>query len=290
MAADNSTKRETAPFPYIDITPDGLKRVGRSPFEDFFKLRIYMAQAAHLTRWSLSERTFGRFLGAIWIVLDPILQAVVLFVILSVVFDIKGSDVSFLAIFLSVTLWRPTLNLITIAPALLVGRASLLQQTNFPVILILFEMLGVELTVLGLNAGIVAFLLIMAGKLPTFLWLLFPFIFIVQMLFTVALMLTLMAVGTFVRDTAAIVAVAMNIVFYASPIVYGMERIPEPWRSMLYVINPLSHIIPAYRNIFIDGTMPTLWPLALIGVLSTVAILLQLRVLETIRHRFYQYL
>jgi ABC-type polysaccharide/polyol phosphate export permease len=287
MDKDNSN---TAAFPYIDITPDGLKRVGRSPFEELRKLKTYLLQAAHLTRWSLSERTFGRVLGAVWIVLDPILQAFVLFMILSVVFNIRGSDVSFLAIFMTVTLWRPTLNLISIGPALLVGRAALLQQTNFPIILILFETLGVELAILGLNVGIVGFLLVMAGKTPTLLWLLFPFVFIVQLLFTVALMMALMGIGTFVRDTAAIVAVFMNIVFYASPIVYGMERIAEPWRSILYVINPLTHIFPAYRAIFIDFTMPHLLPLVLIGVLSVIAILLQLRVLETLRHRFYQYL
>lgn len=287
---DNTSKSDAAPYPYLDITPEGLKRVGHRPFADLHKVRVYAAQAAHLTRWSLSERTFGRFLGAIWIALDPILQAIVLFVILSVVFNIKGSDVSFLAIFMSVTLWRPTLNLISIAPGILVGRASLLQQTNFPVILILFEVLGVELAITALNIGIVTVLLLLAGKLPTLLWLLFPFIFVVQLLFTIALMIALMGIGTFVRDTTAIVAVVMNIVFYASPIVYGMERIAEPYRSVLYVINPLTHILPAYRDIFINGTMPRLLPLVMIGIVSVIAILAQLHVLETVRHRFYQYL
>jgi ABC-type polysaccharide/polyol phosphate export permease len=82
----------------------------------------------------------------------------------------------------------------------------------------------------------------------------------------------------------------MTIVFYASPIVYSMERIPEPWRSILYAVNPLTHIIPAYRMIFIDGVVPPLMPLLIVAAVAALVVALEIRVLETARHRFYQFL
>jgi ABC-type polysaccharide/polyol phosphate export permease len=274
---------------WIEITPKGIKRLGRNPFDQIGKIAVFAKQAAYLAGWTMTERTFGRFLGAAWIVLDPTLQAIVLFLTLSWIFNIRGDDVSFLSIYLSVTLWRPTLNLVTIAPALLVSRATILQQTNFPVLLILLETVIYELYLVGLNFIIVAILLLFAGKLNP-LWGLLPFTFSVQILFTLALMILLMRIGTVVRDTAPIVSVIMNIVFYASPIVYGMERIGEPYRTVLYWINPLTHIMPAHRDIMVNGNLPPLLPLVVITIVSLVVIMLQLRTLESARHRFYQFL
>ena len=152
---------------WIEITPKGIERLGRNPFDQIGKIAVFAKQAAYLAGWTMTERTFGRFLGAAWIVLDPTLQAIVLFLTLSWIFNIRGDDVSFLSIYLSVTLWRPTLNLVTIAPTLLVSRATILQQTNFPVLLILLETVIYELYLVGLNFIIVAILLLFAGKLES---------------------------------------------------------------------------------------------------------------------------
>lgn len=284
------SEQTPGPVGYIEITPRGLVRAKRNRFDFIRSLGTYLSQAVFLAKSTLAERTFGRSLGALWLILEPILQSVVLFLILSFVFSIRGTDVSFLSIYLSIALWRPTLNLISIAPTLLTSRATILQQTNFPVVLILLESVCVELAIFAINLIIVLALLLWSGWLPSLPWLLFPFVFVVQVLFTLAVVMAVMGIGTLVRDISAVVANATTVLFYASPILYGMEQIPEPWRSVLYVVNPLTHIIPAYRAIFIEGTVPALWPLLIVGAVSVAVVVLELRVLETARHRFYQFL
>jgi len=273
----------------VEITPRGLSRIGHRRYH-VKSLATYLSQAFYLAKWSLRERTFGRMLGTLWLILEPILQSVVLFLILAFVFSIRGTDVSFLSIYLSITLWRPTLNLITMAPSLLTSRSTILQQTNFPIVLILLEVVCVETAIFAINFLIVLALLFWSGRTPALTWLLFPLILTVQLLLTMAVTIAVMGIGTLVRDTSALVSAAMSVIFYGSPILYGMERIPEPWRSVLYFINPLTHIIPAYRTIFIDNTVPSLTPIAIIGVISMLVIVLELRILETARHRFYQFL
>ena len=275
---------------YIEITPRGISRSTHYRLYQIKNVRTYLSQAVYLAKWSLTERTFGRTLGTLWLVLEPIFQSIVLFLILSFVFNIRGTDVSFLSIYLSIALWRPTLNLVTGASTLLTSRSTILQQTNFPVVLILLEAACVELAIFSINLLIALALVVGSGRIPTLLWLLFPLVLIVQILFTMAVTIAVMGVGTLVRDTSSLVATGMTVVFYGSPILYGMDRIPEPWRSLLFFINPLTHIIPAYRAIFIDNSMFPLWPIITIGALSIVAIILELRILETARHRFYQFL
>jgi hypothetical protein len=48
--------------------------------------------------------------------------------------------------------------------------------------------------------------------------------------------------------------------------------------------------MPAHRDVMVNGEWPALLPLAVIGLVSTVVIVLQLRSLESARHRFYQFL
>jgi lipopolysaccharide transport system permease protein len=284
------TERSQLPDGYIEITPGRFSRTRHKPFELLLNLGTYVRQAAFLARATLAERTFGRSLGALWLVLDPVLQSAVLFFILSFVFSIRGSDVSFLSIYLSVVFWRPTLNLISMAPTLLTSRATILQQTNFPIVLILLETIFVELVMFAINLSIVVALLFWSGRPPGVAWLLLPIPFAVQLIFTLAVMIGVTGIGTLIRDVSALVAAAMTVVFYASPILYNMDRIPEPWRTLLYAVNPLTHIIPTYRTILIDNAVPVLWPLLIVAVVSAAVVALELRVLETARHRFYQFL
>lgn len=275
---------------YFEVTPRGLRRFGKTSKQPLQVIVNSIQQAGYLAWWTLTERTFGRVLGTAWLVLEPIFQAAVLFFILSHVFGLRGSDVSFLSIFASITLWRLTLNLISVAPTLLVSRASILQQTNFPIILIVLEMVGIELVLTALNMLVVFVIMLYGGVTPTAMWLLFPVILLIQIIFTLPVMIALMGIGTFVRDTPSIVNVVMQLVFYASPIVYSMERIGEPYRTVLYWINPLTHIIPAYRDVLFDNKLPPLMPLCVIAVVSIIVLALELRVFQTLRHRFYQFL
>jgi lipopolysaccharide transport system permease protein len=48
---------------------------------------------------------------------------------------------------------------------------------------------------------------------------------------------------------------AIQIWFYASPIIYPASGVPEKWRAV-YFLNPLAGIIEGYRDVLIHGRPP----------------------------------
>lgn len=48
----------------------------------------------------------------------------------------------------------------------------------------------------------------------------------------------------------------MQLLFYATPIVYSMDSVPGNFRWLLK-LNPMSYLIDGYRSIFYNKTLPS---------------------------------
>lgn len=59
----------------------------------------------------------------------------------------------------------------------------------------------------------------------------------------------------------------MMMLFYATPIAYSADTIPANF-SFIITLNPMAHILNAYRDIFYYQRMPQLQTLAIIFAIS----------------------
>ena len=57
--------------------------------------------------------------------------------------------------------------------------------------------------------------------------------------------------------------------FYITPIVYKLDQLPENLRIVMQ-LNPMTHIINAYRDIFYYQQMPNMQNLGVLFVISFV--------------------
>lgn len=96
-----------------------------------------------------------------------------------------------------------------------------------------------------------------------------PFVIIVQFLFIISLVYFLAAIEVTFRDTQYLLGIALMLGFYLSPVFYDVERIPAAILP-IYNLNPMVHIIGAYRAIFLDGAFPPLGPLMIISGVSII--------------------
>lgn len=88
------------------------------------------------------------------------------------------------------------------------------------------------------------------------LWFL-PVIMVVQFTLMVGLGALLSTAHVYTRDIQRVVEVALSLGFYVTPVFYHPEQIPEGLR-WLSDINPMAHIIRAYRLVLLDGRLPDL--------------------------------
>ena len=275
---------------WIEITPRGVRYPAANLDHVVDRARRYGAQIVYLTRLAILDKTYGRTLGKLWIVLDPVLQSVVFFVILSIIFNVNGTDVSFLSIYLLVNVWRLNGTLFNLAPSLIAGYGSVLQQTNFPLeIVVLVQVLN-QLFLFSINFGIVLILMFLGKIYPTPVWVCLPLVLLTHLAFSMTVVLVFSLFGVVVRDFTQMAPVLTQLWFYGSPVVYGMERIPEPARTLMEWINPFVTIIPAYRHVLIEGKVPAISSLLLILLGSLIALYVMSKYLDQARHRLYQYL
>ena len=116
---------------------------------------------------------------------------------------------------------------------------------------------------------IFAFLLIFGLGITKYV-LYFPIILIIQYFLQLGISLILSSVTVYLRDLEHLIGVALQLLFYATPIVYAAEAIPEDFKFIIEY-NPMTYIINGYRDIFYNQTSPDMLAL---GILFIIAIAL----------------
>jgi lipopolysaccharide transport system permease protein len=115
------------------------------------------------------------------------------------------------------------------------------------------------------------FMLMLYYQMPMFQmsWLFLPIILIIQILLMLGIGFATAAMNVFVRDVQSILALGIQVWFYASPIIYPVSMVPESIRQY-YFLNPMAGIIQAYRDVLLTGQLPGTYliPSAIIALVT----------------------
>ena len=146
--------------------------------------------------------------------------------------------------------WTFFLIAINIAIPTLLAAGPLLQKIYFPAFA---PVLGATVAVLVqtmIEFGILAVILLIFGEVsPT--WLLFPVWLCLFVLFVNGIATTLAILNVYARDIAHITAVALQLLFFLTPIIYPIVLVPEEWHGIplraIVQANPLAVFIESLR-------------------------------------------
>lgn len=165
------------------------------------------------------------------------------------------------------------------------SNGDLLKKVPFPRMVIPFATI--------LNAGIhfilaipiLIVLLAISGKHPNATWIVgIPALVVVQLALLMGVVLFIASVNVFFRDLEHLMEVLLNLMFYATPILYPLDRVPGNWKPVL-LINPLTSLIEAWRDLFSNNQLPGagLWPAL---VFTLVAVLVGTQVFQRLEPEF----
>jgi ABC-type polysaccharide/polyol phosphate export permease len=266
----------------VEITGDGTSWLSRA---------LEMARRTFLiSRWNLHTRAFDKATGQLFLIVDPMVQALLYFYIVYIVFGARGEDVSYVALFTMVTLWRGHAMIVGNSPYYLASQMTVLQQTRYPPIALIFEGIATDAALFFVMNGVVLAILALSGNGPYVTWLAFPLVLVVNMLFSSACAVVLAILGVYLREVGIITNFVVSLWMYASPVVYGMERIREPLRTIYIWINPFAHIMPAYRSALLQNEWPSFFPLIAISIVSIAILFGGTSALARMRGRIYRFL
>jgi ABC-type polysaccharide/polyol phosphate export permease len=91
------------------------------------------------------------------------------------------------------------------------------------------------------------------------------------------------------RDVEHVLPIVLQLGYYVTPIFYDIGRI-GPEHRWVFALNPMYHIIEAYRAALLHGTMPDLLPILIIAVGSMLLLWLSYGYFERARFRFLEQL
>jgi ABC-type polysaccharide/polyol phosphate export permease len=147
-----------------------------------------------------------------------------------------------------------------------VGNGGLLKKVRFPrAVLPLSIVMGATLQFLLALPVLFAFLLF-SGTSPSWIWLIgLPLLFVLQLALTSAIALFVASITVFFRDLQHITEVLLNLLFYATPIIFEADKIPAGYRWLIWV-NPLAPIFEGWHAVLLNGELPGRTLLASIAI------------------------
>lgn len=220
--------------------------------------------------WSFSsrellERHKGAVLGVAWNVLSPLLQLGVYTAIFGYVFGTRWErgnlppHIDFpLVFFAGHTLFHVFAESANRAPTLISGRSNLVRKVVFPLeILPVTVVLSSLVYALISTAIMLAILLAFTGSVP---WtaVLMPLVYLPLVMLAAGMGWMLSAAGVFLRDVRHIVQVLTQLLMFATPLFYKLDRLPadKRWIGTLIELNPMTTIVESGRRLMLWGEMP----------------------------------
>lgn len=213
-------------------------------------------------------------LGGLWMIVNPLAQAVILAFVMSSILSAKlpGIDNRFaFAIYMMAGMlcWSLFLETITRCLVVFIDNGGLLKKLVFPRICLPLVVAGSALVGNLLLLVATALVYLVLGHLPgvQFLWL--PALVALTLALALGLGLTLGVLNVFVRDVGQVVPIVLQFLFWLTPVVYAPAMIPERFRVWLS-LNPLYPLVNAYQSVLVHDTAPAWPPLLGVGVLAAV--------------------
>lgn len=188
------------------------------------------------------------FLGVLWSFLNPLFQIIVYAIIFSLILKNKQEHY---ALFLcsGIIPWTFFSSAINKSAFTFIENGNIIKKVYFPREIIPISVVTAE-TINFLISTVIIIGFVIFGGLGISKYIIFyPIILLAQYLIIIAISFIISSICVYFRDLQHFIGVILQLLFYAAPIVYSVDSIPEEYQWILKY-NPMTYIINAYREIF----------------------------------------
>lgn len=241
--------------------------------------------------WELVTRDMklrykGSVLGIAWSLLNPLAQLLVFGLVFSTILPLNIPNYTAF-LFSGLLVWSWFQSSLFAATTVIVEGRSLIKRPGFPVALLPVVTVTANLVHFVLALPVLLLFLLLTGLPLHATVLLLPLLIAIQFLLTLSLAYFLAAIHVTFRDTQHLVGVILLLFFYLTPIFYDGSVVPPTFQPV-FRLNPLLHLLEAYRAILIEGSLPALVPLGVITAVSAALLLWGFRVFRRASYTFVE--
>jgi ABC-2 type transport system permease protein len=227
----------------------------------------------NLTLRELRGKYKRSVLGWTWSLLNPLANVVIYSIVFSFFLKIQPptgdpSGLHSFVLFLLCGLlpWTYVASGVNTSMAALIDNSALIKKVYFPREVLVFSGMIAVLVAFLIELSVLVVVLLLSGNmvLP---WIPVALVLVaIQTVLLTGVGLLLAVLNVYFRDVQHFVPIALQGLFYATPIVYPIRLVPDEATVLgleipldfLYRLNPLVRLVELYRDVFYDLRFPDL--------------------------------
>lgn len=195
----------------------------------------------------------GAVLGYVWSLAKPLGLFGMLYLVFGHLFKLGGGTAHYpLYLLLGIVLWTYFSDATSIGMKSIVDRETLVSKLAFPRLIIPLSVTLSSAITLAINLVAIAVLIAVNGIVPGPKWLLLVPLLLELCLVALGVGLVLSALYVRFRDVAPVWELVLQILFFASPIIYPVTLLPH-WFTSVAFLNPFVQIAQDARSIVIPS-------------------------------------
>lgn len=245
----------------------------------------YRTMIASLVRKDLRGRYQASVLGFLWTFIVPLCQLIIYTLVFSVIMR-STVEKFYLYLFVALIPWNFFSSCLTGGSSCILQQQSLVNKIYFPreVVPIAYvtssfvNMLYCEIVVILVS--------LFSGVVFSPLGLLcLPLVMAVEYILALGITLIFSALDVYFRDLEHILGIVSMAWMFLTPIMYDMSIIPENLKPV-FMLNPMTSIVMAYRDILYSGSVPHLGTLGIAAGMGLFFCVIGFLVFGKLKRRF----
>ena len=229
-------------------------------------------------------------LGPLWFFIQPLLTTLIFMVLFGQIAKLSTNGVPQLAFYLAgITLWNYFSEALTKTATVFKDQAPIMGKVYFPRLIMPLSIvcsglmkLGIQFLLFVVVVGYYAY----TGLIqPNWTVALTPLLVLMMAMLSLGLGMIFSALTTKYKDLVFLLTFGVQLLMYASPVVYGVSTVPAKWQWLM-AYNPLTGLFEAFRYAYLGVGE---WPMAAMGytmAATSVVFLLGVFVFNKVEKRF----
>ncbi len=222
-------------------------------------------------------------LGAIWVVLQPLMAAGIFSFVFGTVAGLPSGGVPFIVFsYVGLLCWNLFASTLSKSSNVLVANTQLVSKVYFPRLVLPISTVYSSLIDFAVAAMMLVVLMLIYHVVPGWGLLLVPLWTLLTLILAVGCGLFLSALMVSYRDVQYIVPILIPFLLYASPVAYSVSTALEKmgdrvspemavWVNGAFLANPMAGLLEAFRWSVLGGTAP-LWGAVIYSAICSVTV------------------
>lgn len=225
-------------------------------------------------------------MGVVWAVASPLLFLLIFYFLFAVVLPLGIEDYASY-VMVGIVVWTWLQNSLSEAVTCIPYNAGLVSQPRFPVAVLPVAAVLSNFATFLMTLPILFVLVWVQAAPPGLAYLALPVLMAAQFVLILGLAYVVAALNVSFRDMRYIVPILLQLGYFLTPVFYDIGMVSDGGRAVLS-LNPLLHLMAAYRAILVEGRWPDWGPVLAVVAASLVLLWLSVRYFRASSLRFLE--